>query len=74
MSDDGVINLCVAIVKAACDEYRDLWKNRNKGYFFEIEMNKVQRRELEKFFRSEWFEILSFDILDPDTIMRILKI
>ena len=73
-ADSPILDLAVAIVKAAVDDYvktlRNLW-NRN------LDINRkrkliIEKTMLEEFFHSSWYEMLT-DI-DPDFLIYQCKI
>lgn len=58
--DTGYDKLRDAIVVQACKDYRkNLMKLRNSDRIYEIEIAKLAIKELEDFFRSEWYECLT---------------
>ena len=55
MNEAGINNLRIAILQRAGTDYRDILKGK-KGD------NLCNKKELEKFFNSEYFNTLYFDI------------
>lgn len=86
LSDEGTINLAVAIIEQAKDDYmlaqclRDgekieqcSWTVKNENGEREHVLSPIAaqaRIEIEKFVRSEWFGVLSLCGLDPDKILN----
>lgn len=63
-------NLANAIILQAIDDWKDCIKNE-KGEYEHPKDKSVNRKEIERFFRSEWFTTLS-DV-DPEYIIELLK-
>jgi len=55
--------LCVAIVKQAVVDLVHAYKRRDE----------YEARHIERFFRSEHFELLSGGAIDPDAVLRALR-
>lgn len=73
LDEEGVVNLCEAILNNTSKEYRSLWKAREKGTYLEREVNRARRKEIENFIRSPWFDLVSFGVSDADTIIERLR-
>lgn len=57
MNNEGVKNLCNAVIKKAVEDYRA----------------GIDRGHLEIFFRSEWFMLLSRGCVSGETVLKHLK-
>lgn len=64
--DDAWQSLAEAIVEQACEDYRRVLKGKRRTREYIL-----CRKELEHFFRSDWFETLCS--LDGDHLMRRLQ-
>lgn len=58
---DGILDLANAIIERAVNDYRDAY---NCPYI---------RSQIERFFRSEYFLLLSRGCVSPDSIIKFLK-
>lgn len=72
-AQDPYTRLAEAIVMRACEDYRDprmswdAWQRRS----FRPEHKRYVRASIEKFFRSQWFTLLTD--LDPEDLIRRLR-
>ena len=74
MIDDPYIRLAEAIVVRACDDYRNPKEAlRGMGYYRKPtpELKVYVRSEVERFIRSEWFQLLT--TLDPELLIDKLR-
>ena len=74
MMDDPYIRLAEAIVVRACDDYRNPKEAlRGMGYYRKPtpELEAYVRFGVERFIRSEWFQLLT--TLDPDLLIEKLR-
>lgn len=65
----GVNNLLEAIMKQAAQDYINAMNNRKIGG---IDPNAV-RTQIEGFFRSKWFQLLSGGNIDPEACIKVCK-
>lgn len=72
LNTEACLVLCEAVLKQAGQDYRHWYK-----ILLDMPDNRSAQRELlemEQFFRSEMFYILSFGNLNPETTIRDLRL
>ena len=72
-AQDPYMRLAEAIVMRACEDYRNpklTWETGERKYF-RPEHKKYVRASIERFFRSQWFMLLT-DV-DPEELIRRLR-
>lgn len=72
-AQDPYTRLAEAIVMRACEDYRNpklSWETGERKYF-RPEHKRYVRARLERFFRSQWFTLLTD--LDPEELIRRLR-
>lgn len=72
-AQDPYTRLAEAIVMRACEDYRDpklCWAAGDRKYY-SPERRKDVRASIERFFRSQWFMLLTD--LDPEELIRRLR-
>ena len=67
MHDIGAHNLMYGILERSVIEYRDLLMHKRPS------QNDCNIRELEKFFHSEWFSLLTNCKINPDWLIKTLR-
>lgn len=74
MIDDPYIRLAEAIVVRACDDYRnpkEALRGMENSSKVTPELEVYIRTEVERFIRSEWFQLLT--TLDPELLIEKLR-
>jgi hypothetical protein len=72
-AQDPYTRLAEAIVMRACEDYRNpklSWDTGERKYF-RSEHKRYVRASIERFFRSQWFTLLTD--LDPEELIRRLR-
>lgn len=73
LAQDPYTRLAEAIVMRACEDYRNpklCWHPGDRKYY-SPERRKDVRASIERFFRSQWFTLLTD--LDPEELIRRLR-
>lgn len=67
MHDIGAHNLMYGIIERAVNDYRDLLMHKRPP------QSDCNIRELENFFHSEWFALLTDYKIDPDWLIKTIR-
>ncbi len=69
ITDSGAINLCEAIVKIAVSDYISTYLYLTVGG----KPSSVVRAQIERFFNSEYFELISLGKIDPCSCIKVCR-